>query len=170
MKTKIILIALILGMVTFYGCENGTEPEDDTGVEILTIEISNSSFNDLYPAVWFSPSTGEIVAVGDPNDPNAETPPETKYHFWIEPNDPEFAAFDYEDQDIYGVKFIGNGSNYFDVTETSGDGGFISDLLDTGSLEMDNVFYIRTQEGDCLIQILDLQQSENYLKFKWKKL
>ena len=131
-----------------YGCD-----------ESLTVEISSSSY-DTYPAVWFSPSTGEIIAV------ETETPPETKYRFWIEPNDPEFNS---RLKDTYGVKYIGNGSNYFDDTESIVNIGFSADLLDTGSLEVNNVFYFRTPEGDCLIQILNFQESENYLKFKWKK-
>jgi antitoxin component YwqK of YwqJK toxin-antitoxin module len=131
-----------------YGCD-----------ESLTVEISSSSY-DTYPAVWFSPSTGEIIAV------ETETPPETKYRFWIEPRDPEFNS---RLKDTYGVKYIGNGSNYFDDTESIVNIGFSADLLDTGSLEVNNVFYFRTPEGDCLIQILNFQESENYLKFKWKK-
>ncbi|MBC8197034.1 MAG: hypothetical protein H8E60_04015 [Candidatus Marinimicrobia bacterium] len=164
---KITIIPLILGLVTFWGCEDnstGSENNDD----ILTIEVSNNAFGE-YPAVWFSPSTGDIVAVED------ETPPESKYIYWIEPNDPEFATWLYgEDQDALGVKFIGIGEDFFQNTTSTSDSGFSQSLVNAqaegNELATNSVYFLRDYDADCIIQILDWRQSEYYLKFKWKKL
>ena len=157
---KIIIALVSLAMIMIIGCgEEG---------EILTIEVSNNAFGE-YPAVWFSPSTGDIVAVED------ETPPESKYIYWIEPNDPEFSAFLYgKDQDALGIKFIGIGEDFFQNTTSTSDSGFSRSLANAQSegneLATNSVYFLRDDGTDCIIQILDWRQSENYLKFKWKKL
>lgn len=164
MNAKKIFTIFIFGFVTFWGCDKNPTDSDTQNENDKIIEISNDSF-DEYPAVWFSPTTGEIVAVVN------ETPPETKYIYWIEPNDPEFQTWIYdENQDIYGIKLVGIGDSYFKNTTTSSSGGFNTDLFHVGTFETNGVFYIRTDNGDCLIQIIDWKPNENYLKFKWKNL
>ncbi len=167
MKVKMLFVLVIL-LGLFFQCEKNPS-ESKNEIEILVIEVSNSSFDGGYPGVWFSPSTGEIVAGGNENEDNIDTPPDENM-FWIEPRDPEFANGYYEDQDIYGIKFIGIGTNYFEETTNSESGGFVSDLFQVGSFEINSVFYIRTEYGDCVIQILDWDQNDNYLKFKWKEI
>ena len=151
------LLLIVLPLLLMIGCDD----KKDDATEILVIEISDESY-DTYPAVWFSPSTGEIIAV------ETETPPETKYRFWVEPNDPEFQSMSYDSIGANGVQFIGTGSNYFDENPTNENGNFYSNLLDCGSLEFNNVFYIKTEEGNCLIKIISLRSDDNYLKFKWR--
>lgn len=154
MKRTMIVIVLFLGLFALWGCNNSPE---------TIIEISNDSFSN-YPAVWFSPSTGEIVAV------ESEVPPDDKYVYWIEPRDPEFSSLSYSDNNSYGIKFVGIGSEYFNETTSSQKSGFSSDLFDVGTFDTDSVFFIRTDNVSCLIQIVDWQPAKNYLKFKWKKL
>ena len=51
-----------------------------------TVVVDKGAFNDVYPGVWFSPSTGEIMPLKE----KSEIPPEEKYEIGIEPDDPEF--------------------------------------------------------------------------------
>lgn len=79
------------------------------GDDSKTIQVDESNFSKVYPAVWFSPSTGEIVPLKE----KSEIPPEKKYEIWIEPSDPEF-GFN-PDKKPVGVGFglIGKGAEAF---------------------------------------------------------
>jgi hypothetical protein len=165
---KILRFPALTGLALIFAisaCDNPTESDaqDDNN---KIIEISMESYNQ-YGAVWFSPTTGEIVGIVG----FSETPPETKFIYWIEPSDPEFQTWLYdESQDTYGIKFVGIGDSYFDSTTTSSSDGFAPDLFEVGTFETNSVFFFRAENGDCLIQIIDWQQDEAYLKFKWRLL
>lgn len=73
------------------------------------IEITADSYNIGYPAVWFSPYTGEIMPVGNPDDPDVENPPSNEFVFWIEPGDPEFSNLQNSDVKI---AYFGYKANY----------------------------------------------------------
>jgi len=90
---KLVLFIIVL---TFWGCDNNSTGSDD-GNGIVTIEITEDSYLPGSHSVWFSPSTGEITGTLQ-----SETPPEEKYIYWIEPDDPEFRTWQYyESQNIY---------------------------------------------------------------------
>lgn len=158
MKHESFKVLMLLLIFVVFGCEDDPEKVD---IEPKTIEISNSVYGDQYPAVWFSPSTGEYVPVGDPDDPNIETPPETKFRFWLEPRDPEFCDFTAKST----VLLVGNGPSYFTDQVTKSDN---RPSYCVESIEIDNVFYFTTPDGDCFIQIVEYDQLNNYLKFLWK--
>ena len=163
---KLVLFIIVL---TFWGCDDNSTGSDD-GNGIVTIEITEDSFLPGSPSVWFSPSTGEITGTGE-----SETPPEEKYIYWIEPQDPEFATWLYgENQDTLGSKFIGTGDNFFQNTTSTSNNGFSQSIVNPESegaaFSLNSVYFLRDYDADCLIQIIDWQQTEHYLKFKWKKL
>ena len=151
-----------------YWDEEGTRYDEEQTKQTFnnrTIKISKDSFLD-YPAVWFSPSTGEIRPVKD------ESPPNDRFIFFIEPNDPEFSPSREirEKKILVGLKLIGNGSNYFSST------GFLNTVdtnkksLNRGDYKNGNVFYIKTEIGDCLIEIIEFDESEDLLVFNWRKI
>ncbi|MEJ2649799.1 MAG: hypothetical protein P8016_15490 [Sedimentisphaerales bacterium] len=51
------------------------------------VEVSKENFSSIYPAMWFSPGTGEVIPV----ESRSEVPPEPQFECWIEPGDPEFS-------------------------------------------------------------------------------
>ena len=76
--------------------------------EVKKIRVDPSRFSDIYPAVWFSPSTGEISPIKE----KSEKPPEEKYEIWIEPNDPEFAFLRGAREGV-GFALLGYGDDVF---------------------------------------------------------
>ena len=178
-------------LITFWSCEeDNEEPQSDT----LVIEVNEETGGNIDPYVFFSPSTGEIIAA------TSDDRPEEKYIYFIQPSDPEFQNLDYGKcfeyfngepcpecdicKDCYqnGMKFIGNGTNYFEETTISSGGCLKNNLLYVGldtipsssdySIIVDNVYFIKEGNDSCLIQILDWVQYEPSpsLTFKWKKL
>ena len=79
------------------------------------IVVDETRFSDIYPAVWFSPSTGEITPLKE----RSQNPPEEKYEIWIEPRDPEFGYN--PDKKPLGVGFaeVGKGQAAFEAPELS---------------------------------------------------
>ena len=139
----------------------------DDGVR--TILISKAQFSDIYPAVWFSPSTGEIVELVERSD----DPPAAKFECWVEPSDPEF-AFSGEDD---GVGFAGFGSGDGNFEMDPPDGGVdldddLGDLLDDDPeiLAGEPVFIVRGKQGSCMIQILKWDPDAQIIQFKWRSL
>ena len=165
-------------LIAFWSCEDSNdEPQSDT----LVIEVNEETGGSIEPMVFFSPSTGEIIAA------TSDDRPEEKYIYFIQPNDPEFQNLDYvqcndepeqneECEDCYdnGIKFAGQGDSYFQETTISSDGCLKSNLLNVGAdpLATNNVYFIKEGNDYCLIQILDWVQYEPSpsLTFKWKKL
>jgi beta-lactamase regulating signal transducer with metallopeptidase domain len=74
-----------------------------------SVVVDKSKFSDLYPAVWFSPSTGEIA----PLKVRSEKPPEEKYEIWIEPKDPEFRYLIDQKPGAVGFSLLGKGDRVF---------------------------------------------------------
>jgi hypothetical protein len=171
-----ITLLLFIGLA-FWSCEeDNDEPQSDT----LVIEV-NEETGGSGVMVWFSPSSGEITAA------ESEERPDEKYVYWIEPNNPEFQNGDYwhcndpeeaneECVDCYenGIKFSGQGDNYFEETTISSDGCLKPNLLDVDgdTLAINNVYFFKEGNDYCLIQILEWVQYEPSpsLTFKWKKL
>ena len=172
---KYLFIILLVG---FWSCEEDKdEPQSDT----LVIKVNEETGGSFDPVVFFSPSTGEIIAA------TSDDRPEEKYIYFIQPNDPEFQNLDYsqcndepeqyeECEDCYdnGIKFAGQGDSYFQETTISGDGCLKYNLLkvDADTLATNNVYFIKEGNDSCLIQILDWVQYEPSpsLIFQWKKL
>lgn len=149
------IYTILIFMIVFPLASCGQKQQD----QIITID--SSAYID-YPAVWFSPSTGEIVAFEDGTSPAAE------YEFWVEPRDPEFAILDESgDSGAYGILFIGTGSEIFKNTTS-----IVEDGYDSGeySLEENGVYLIHTETGDCVIHIIKLSSHDNYMRFWWKSL
>ena len=63
--------------------KEGAPPESKEDVTKLVLDKSHLS--SIYPAMWFSPSTGEAVSI----EKLGGSPPEPKFEIWIEPRDTE---------------------------------------------------------------------------------
>jgi hypothetical protein len=74
---RFIAIAGVLWFVTSVG------HAADDGKSLV---VDKDKYSVLNPAVWFSPSTGEIISL----NVKSEVPSEDKFEIWIEPKDPEF--------------------------------------------------------------------------------
>ena len=174
-----ITLLLFIGLA-FFSCE---EDNDELQSDTLVIEVNEETGGSIDPMVFFSPSTGEIVAA------TSDDRPEQKYIYFIQPSDAEFQNLDYgqcdddgetsqdvECKDCYenGIKFVGQGDSYFQETTISSDGCLKYNLLevDADTLATNNVYFIKEGNDSCLIQILDWVQYEPSpsLTFKWKKL
>jgi tetratricopeptide (TPR) repeat protein len=138
------------------------QPTDEAKAPMVTIDAS--SFKD-YPAVWFSPSTGETI----PYDEEAyglETPPDPSFAYWIEPGDPEFDTWSLE----YDVEFLGFGNEVFEQTTSAARNHFEPSDDRVEFEATDSVYLIRTPFGACVIQVLEFKQHNDYLMFRWKGL
>jgi hypothetical protein len=154
------------------------EPEDEptpvpvpAGVDddVRTIMISKAQFSEIYPAVWFSPSTGEIVELVEESD----EPPAPKFECWVEPRDPEFA---FADEDGVGFAGFGEGDDKFEMDPPAIDDleGNLRDVIgrnpDPDALAGQPVFYVKGKLGDCMIQILKWDPENQVIEFKWRSL
>lgn len=162
-KFKLCFLVFILTGILI-SCEKS----DDGSSEIKIIEISTSSFNGGYPAVWFNSTSCIIQPVGaEPDESYSHT---SDYKFWIEPNDPEFTYLDRDNIGNNGIKLIGSGDNSFNSTIMNAQMEEFSYNIQENDFVVSNVFYIRAPKGDCVIQITEFNQTDSVLKFKWKSL
>jgi len=137
-----------------------------------SIVVDPSKFSDVYPAVWFSPATGEIVALKE----RSEFPPEEKYEVWIEPCDPEFRIGSGETNAAakrIGFALVGQGREVFAKTKTCQATQWAEDLasLMKKSPEADHpVFYCRARKSACLIMITEIEAEKQVIRFRWRPL
>jgi|GEM_PF-1791634 len=142
------------------------KPDDNSTYK--HIEISTSSFEGGYPAVWFNSTSGIIKPVGA--EPVVHYSGTSDFKFWIEPRDPEFTYQVDEVPGTNGIKLIGSGDEVFNSTQKSGQIIGLARYIQEADFVLSNVFYIRVGNGDCVIQITDFNQTNSVLEFKWKLL
>jgi hypothetical protein len=154
MRRRWIVSIVLAAVLLLVACGAGGKEK------VVTIDSSTYAG---YPAVWFSPSTGEIRPVGD-----SEDPPEAKWEFWVEPRDPEFGWFGSGDYETNGIQKIGEGVGVFESTSSVPRSGYGEGYA---GFETHDVNVIRTPSGDCVILMLGYSQAgDGYLQFRWKKL
>ena len=78
------------------------------------VNVKPELFSPVYPALWFSPCTGDLAAL----ESKSEKPPVSGYEIWIEPRDPEM-AFLATDKNV-GFMLIGNGESVFSSPDIPG--------------------------------------------------
>ncbi|MFC1585771.1 hypothetical protein ACFL5V_09510 [Fibrobacterota bacterium] len=159
-----ISLPIWLAVCTFNVLESDTVGAD----KIITID--RDSYQEGYPAVWFSPADGEIEPVISDTSQN---PPEFKFFFWVEPGVPKFEAY-ILDPDTNGLKNVGHGTDVFTSKPHLDSGGYVLDMFSMDTLaavllDTNEVYFIRIPGGGCLIQVSEWNQAEQYLKFKWRK-
>ncbi len=129
------------------------------------VTVKPGLFSTVYPAMWFSPSTGDLTPLKD----KSEKPPVPGYEIWIEPQDPEIGFLATEKS--VGFMLIGKGDSAFrepDIpTEPS-----LERAVKKAFMKMDlsekPVFYVKGRNSSCLIMITELDYNKHFLKFKWK--
>ncbi len=135
------------------------------------ITVDKSRFSAVYPAVWFSPSTGEITAIK--NKKKVEVPPEKKYEIWIEPDDPEFAFLRGRNPQQRGFVLIGKGRKAFENPEVPEDPTLSHDidrsLMRKGPKDLP-VYYCKAKNSACVIMITEVDSKKQVLSFEWKRL
>jgi len=130
-----------------------------------TITVTQKSFSDIYPAVWFSPSTGEV----SPLKTKTEAPPAKQYEIWIEPRDPEFALMGKEG----GFALLGKGEKAFrnpTLPAAPKLDAKLTHLMRDMKPGDKPVFYCKARNSTCLIMVVALDKQEQVLVFKWRPL
>jgi hypothetical protein len=150
------------GMVPIFGFREG-------GGRVTAsreITVDRSRFSKIYPAVWFSPSTGEITAL----KAKSEEPPEKKYEIWIEPNDPEFAFVKGAGKEA-GFVLLGYGEDAFrgsEVPRAPKPNKRLHHLVKEEDVKRKPVFYCRARSSTCLIMLTVMDKKAERIVFKWK--
>jgi len=131
------------------------------------IVVDESKFSDIYPAVWFSPSTGEITPLKE----RSETPPEEKYEIWIEPDDPEFGWNPDQKPSGVGFALIGKGTGDFVNPTIPKDPKLrlkiTQHMKETQGAEQ-LVFYCKAKTSECLIMITAMDSKKEIIRFDWR--
>lgn len=167
LRSDKISALLILCIVLFCSsCKQNEDMSDMAGMK--KIEISKSSFNGGYVAVWFNPIAGVIEAVKE--HPDEAYPKTSDFKFWVEPRDPEFSTLENETADICGIKKIGAGEAVFNKAQKESAASNLTSGIQEDDFAVSNVFYIHAPKGDCVILITKFDQSNSVLSFEWRLL
>lgn len=133
-----------------------------------SIVVDKSKFSDIYPAVWFSPSTGELSPLKD----KSEKPPAEQYEIWIEPHDPEFAFIPNGTHEV-GFAALGGSSEVFtnaEIPDRPKLSRTLTELLKQTSGPGPHVFYCKGATCSCLIMITASDPEAGVMRFQWKLL
>ena len=164
--SSFVTVCLAIALATLAFANDPNNPEAH-GATTRLITVDPSVFGDVYPAVWFSPSTGEIIALADAS----ERPPHIRYEIWIEPRDPEFAFLNSESRKGQGFQMIGRGQAVFDDTMPYKHRKHRPDLqramTDDDGL-VGAVFSCSGHHGNCRIMITAWDKEKQLLRFAWK--
>ena len=161
MKYTVIFFLLLSLARLSYGADEGR-----------TIRVDETKFSKIYPAVWFSPSTGEIAPLRE----KSEVPPEDKFEIWIEPDDPEFGYNpDRKDKTPKPVGFAlaGKGPDFFKKPNIPGNLPLdlkITHLMKENQAQEQPVFYCKAKTSTCLIMITSMDKEERVIQFQWRLL
>jgi hypothetical protein len=131
------------------------------------VVVDKGTFSDVYPAVWFSASTGEIMPLKD----RSEIPPEDKYEIWIEPDDPEFGWNPDEKPTGVGFALVGKGPEVFANPPISKNPKLklkITHLMKETQGAEQLVFYCKAKTSECLIMITAMDRKEGIIRFQWR--
>ena len=156
----------IMTAVVLTSCLSVFSYAEDAG---KTIVVDKRKFSDVYPAVWFSPSTGDIAPIKE----RSEIPPDAKYEIWIEPGDPEFGWN--PDQKPKGVGFalIGKGRGEFTSPSIPSNPKLelkINRLMKEKQASEQLVFYCKAKASECLIMITAMDSKKELISFQWRPL
>jgi hypothetical protein len=133
------------------------------------IRVDETTFSEVYPAVWFSPSTGEIVSLKE----RSEVPPEKKYEIWIEPDDPEFGYNPDTKPKGVGFALIGRGPDVFKNPKIPKDLKLklkITHLMKEDQAREQLVFYCKSSTSTCVIMVTSMDVQKRVIQFKWRLL
>lgn len=136
-----------------------------------TFRVDKTKFSKIYPAVWFSPSTGEITSLKT----KSEIPPEKKYEIWIEPNDPEFGWNpDQKPKDV-GFVLIGKGEEVFKNPVLPKDRKIRFKLKITKLMKKTQgaeklVFYCKAKNSTCVIMVTAMDKKKSIIEFTWRRI
>lgn len=159
----LIRIALLASIAALASC--GPTPQSDSRL----ITIDKNQFSEIYPAVWFSPSSGKVVGLTS----QSEEAPSDEFEIWIEPDDPEVAISNQLSEDSldrFGFVPLGNGIETFERAfnlPRSEPEAIIGRL--GNELENDDqpVFLYYGKKSNCLIMIEKVDTDEEVITFRW---
>lgn len=155
--------------LVFLACLVSIAPFAQGNDLVSEIVVDRRAFSEVYPAVWFSPSTGEI----QPLKERSEFPPGGKYEIWIEPRDPEFCWAPGGEPAEVGFMLLGKGEEVFanpSIPEEPTLNRKLTDLLKESEGPEKCVFYCRAGASECVIMITALDRREQVISFQWKLL
>lgn len=162
----LIRIAFLTTIAALASCGSSPQPES------RLITINKDQFSAVYPAVWFSPSSGEIVGLTS----QSEQAPSDEFEIWIEPGDPEFSIskeLTKYPENSFGFLRIGNGVEIFDraFNLPQSERGEVVGRLG-GELETDDhpvILYVG-KKSNCVIMIEEIDTDKEIIRFRWMPL
>jgi len=161
-RNQILRLAFIVAI--FATTSTGQEVPSEKAKDIV---VDKTKFSDLYPSVWFSPSTGEITSLKE----KSEVPPEKKYKIWIEPGDPEFALLPDSKVKDAGFQLLGYGEKTFNEAATPKTLELSPELTkllrDSGGAKLP-VFYFKTGDDKCFLMITSVDKEKEVIRFRWR--
>jgi hypothetical protein len=127
--------------------------------DFKTIEITEKSFSDVYPAVLFNPSNGKIESLTRKNQD-----PANGFNIRIEPSDPEWSSI--------GITIkLGEGKSHFEnpvIPETLPKS--TGNIFSKRDPMKEHVFYYKNGSVECLFMFLEVDRKKEIVKFLWKKI
>lgn len=168
MKLPVFLVCL-LSLSTMCCASEVEKSATVDKIKFSSVSVDKSKFSNVYPAVWFSPSTGEIAPLAE----GSEMPPEEKYEIWIEPRDPEFGFNPGTKSEGGGFALLGQGDSLFEdpgITEGAKLTQDITHLMHESQGSDGLVFYCRARACECLVMITAMNSKEEVITFKWRLL
>jgi hypothetical protein len=151
-----------ISLTTLVACLAALSLAADNG---KTISVEPSMFSAVYPAVWFSPSTGEITPLKE----RSERPPAEQYEIWIEPGDPELRIRG----EGVGFALIGKGKEAFRNPSIPDDlplKGILTRLMEEAQATDQLVFFCKAKDSACVIMVTAMDSKEEVLQFTWRLL
>jgi hypothetical protein len=156
---SLILLAGVIGLAPL-------PPERHEAKDVV---VDPDQFSAIYPAVWFSPSTGEVSGLKK----KSEVPHEEKYEIWIEPRDPEFAFGPVNRGKGVGFALLGKGAKVFRKAVRPRDPKLqpnLTKLMKEGKAGEQPVFYCKGKHSECVLMITAVDSGKQIIRFKWKLL
>ena len=138
--------------------------EYDPNNRTKLIEVAKENLSQLYPFVWFSPSTGEVIPA------QTEETPDARFECVIEPRVPEF-CFDSNEEGNFS--YAGEGIDAFTnpvYIENAENSHKLQLLEATVKVELLPVFYIKSfsTKTRCFIQLIAWDKDNEIISFRWR--
>ena len=135
--------------------------------EEKTFTVNKKSFSDVYPAVWFSPSTMKITPIVEKSD----TGPSKEFIIFIEPDDPEFAILKKNtNKNEQGFQYLGEGEEHYKNVNVPAKLKLDRQISRSKMREGKPVYLFVSKNRFYVIYVFESNRKESVLSFKIKEL
>jgi rhamnogalacturonan endolyase len=134
--------------------------------QIRVVEVSKKKFSQMYPAMWFSPGTGEVVSF----ETRSQEAPYPRFECWVEPLK---SRFEFSNKENGLFVYAGEGPDAFtnpvyDVNAENNSN--LLSLVESSQVKSLPVFYIKSYSSNtrCFIQIMTWDKDNEIIRFRWR--